>query len=425
MTRRKAGSAPVAPGLIPQPGATRLKGVQLAYFDTMRQKWITRSWPKAAKTRTMAQQQNNRAFKQAQWLIKNSTGEDLIASYKMADGTTFLARDVRMKAAYGVLFEVHFKDGTVWTSKRLAMNNIQQLLNSITDIPGSMLVRTPDGWQGLSPPSGEQLLGFNPIDGVPEWVTFTDDAQTILNQLTPDSGAIVYFDGAAWQALAPGLPGQQLTVDPLGDGLLWVTPSAPTQGYPAGTPPTVIQVAHGTSAVSASFAAAPTAGNLIVAMTWNSANNAVTSGWAKQLENSIGTDWGNVCTKVAGAGEPTLQQAMSTSTANGGVVLYELAKVGGTPAFVIGLSQDGASSPLVKPLILPNVKDMLGIGGLGLSGGVTYTQGFNVGTSDVFDNTGNRKLISGHSDLSILPGLAPMALISGSGQCKPVLALFG
>lgn len=188
-------------------------------------------------------------------------------------------------------------------------------------------------------------------------------------------------------------------------------------GYPAGTVPTVVQVAHATSAIAATFGVAPTNGNLLVAMTFNSANNLAAAGWTKQVENATGTDWGDIFTKVAGAGESTTQQPLSTATVNGGIVIWE---INGQNAnfFVTGNSQVEQTGAQNTPVLLPNVKNCIGLAALGLVTGVTISAGQNAGTQDVLDNTGNRHLFAGHTDLSQTPMVGVLAEFSGSGNSK-------
>jgi hypothetical protein len=164
---------------------------------------------------------------------------------------------------------------------------------------------------------------------------------------------------------------------------------------------------------------------LLVAFTFNQTNNGVAAGWTKQVENSGGTDWGNICTKTAGASEPTTQQAMSTATANGGVVIYELHKGAGTPAYVYGVSQGEISDVQNQALVVPNAFNCLGISALSLVGtSVSYTSVLNFGTQDVLDNSGNRRMAAGHTDLSQTPTAGLLALLSALGSTKGCTGLF-
>lgn len=200
-----------------------------------------------------------------------------------------------------------------------------------------------------------------------------------------------------------------------GDG----TWAAAGGGYNAGTVPTIVQIAHATSSVAATFSVAPTNGNTLVAITFNSNNNTLQAGWTRDLENATGTDWGNVCHKACGAGESTTQQAMATTTA-GGVIIWELV---GTVNFVSGLSQNEQSSTSAVTLLLPNVVNCLGLAAVGVITG-NISNPHNLGTQDVLDNTGNRHLLGGHNDLSQTPMLGIMADYSTTSSSKMCIALY-
>lgn len=189
-------------------------------------------------------------------------------------------------------------------------------------------------------------------------------------------------------------------------------------GYPPGTPPSVVQSCFATSAISATFATGPTNGNWMVAMTFNSANNAAGTGWTKVTEQSTGTDWGDIFIKKAGASEPTTQQPLSTTTVNGGVIIWELSGANATNPFVTGLSQAEQSGTNNTPILLPNVFNCIGLSAVSLITGATITGGFNAGTQDVLNNTGNRHLFAGHTDLSKTPMVGVMANFSTTGSSK-------
>jgi hypothetical protein len=193
-------------------------------------------------------------------------------------------------------------------------------------------------------------------------------------------------------------------------------------GYAPGTPPTVVQVAWATSAVAATFGSPPTSGNLFVAMAFNSANDTITAGWTKQVEDGSGTDWGDILTKPVGVAEPSLQQPMAVATANGGVVIWELAGANAVP-FVFGQSQPEQSGAFATPVLLPNVFNCLGLSAVSVITPQTIASGFNVGTQDVLDNTGNRKLFAGHTDLGQTPMAGVMASLSASGSSKGATCL--
>ena len=200
-----------------------------------------------------------------------------------------------------------------------------------------------------------------------------------------------------------------------GDGT-WATAGG---GYDPGTVPTIVQFASNTSGVTVTFGVAPTNGNLLVALTFNSNNNTLQAGWTRDVENATGLDWGNVCHKTCGTGESTSQQAMATTTA-GGVIMWELS---GATSFVSGLSQSEQSSTSAVTLLLPNVKNCIGFSALGATAG-NISNPNNLGTQDVLDNTGNRHMIGGHTNLSLTPMVGLMCDFSVSSSSKMCTCLF-
>jgi hypothetical protein len=344
------------------------------YYSPKFNRWIARSWPKGNGGDTNKRRWSREAFSNAVQTLKLCGADDQQFAEETAKATPYFKRDILMKMVMGTLIpEMKFANKT-YVSARIANMNIQQGLDTISQTTGAMVVRTPDGWVALVPGDDGDILTFDSLSGLPQW--------------QPNTGG--------------------------GGG----------GGYPAGTPPTVVQVAHATSSTAATFINPPTAGNLIVAFTFNSNANFVQSGWTKQVENSSGTDWGNICTKVAGTSEPTTQQAMN-ATANGGVVIYELSKVGGTPQFVGGASQAEQSNKVLSPILQPNIKDCLGISVMSLVGTtVTFGTLMNIGSQDVLDNTGNRRIAAGHSDLSLSPMCGMTGLLSATGSTKGATGIF-
>jgi len=196
-------------------------------------------------------------------------------------------------------------------------------------------------------------------------------------------------------------------------------------GYPAGTIPTVVQVAHATSGLAVTFGAAPTNGNLLVALSFNSAANTLASGWTKHHENTSGTDWSDVCSKVCGASESTTQQAMSSATANGGVIMWELAGSLGASAYVTTvdqIEQNGVTE--IIPVYLPNAPGCIGLAAVAVITATTISNLKNTGTQDALDNTGNRRMGGGHTDLTQTPMVGVAGKLSASGSCKALACLF-
>lgn len=101
--------------------------------------------------------------------IKYAIPEDMIAAIEFTQGTGLLPRDVLMAAAFGTLVTGYLTDGRVLYGARVMADEIQPLLDSITDIPGSMLFRGPTGWIGIPPGAATEVLVCNGAIIPPGW----------------------------------------------------------------------------------------------------------------------------------------------------------------------------------------------------------------------------------------------------------------
>lgn len=194
-------------------------------------------------------------------------------------------------------------------------------------------------------------------------------------------------------------------------------------GYAPGTVPSVVQVAHATSAISATFPTAPTNGNWMVAIAFNSNSNTVGTGWTKIGENPTSTDWSDLLIKKAGASEPTTQSPMLNATANGGVVIWEISGANSTTPVGFWQSQGEQVDTQNVPVVIPNSVNCLGLSAVSVITSGAIAAAFNVGTQDVLDNTGNRRLIAGHTDFSKTPLVGIAAALSVSASTKGLTCL--
>ncbi len=124
--------------------------------------------------------------------------------------------------------------------------------------------------------------------------------------------------------------------------------SAWVQVNVGGTSPGIVQTAENSGpypgGTSATFGAAPTTGNLLIAFVDNSASITVNTsqGWnALSALQSGGTDYSQVMWKVAGASESTTQAPNSYGSGNGGVMIYEISNA--APSLAVALDFNGSS----------------------------------------------------------------------------------
>lgn len=148
----------------------RIRGRVVLYWDSKRQRYIQRSWPKGNGGDTPARKAARDQFVKAVALIKNAAGLDAQNAYRCAKDTQFLPRDLLMKAAMGTLFEWTDTTGQVWKGLRVLQSDIEALLKSISNITGSILVNAGDDWVALLPGTTGQVLTIPTDSNIPEWL---------------------------------------------------------------------------------------------------------------------------------------------------------------------------------------------------------------------------------------------------------------
>lgn len=197
-------------------------------------------------------------------------------------------------------------------------------------------------------------------------------------------------------------------------------------GYPPGTLPTIVQVASTSSGGnSATFSAAPTAGNLLVAMNFNPSSPAAGTGWTLQTQNASGSDWGSILTKIAGAGESATQSPMTGVSTTGAMIIWEIHGQASTGYFLFGQSQVEQSGLTNVPVFTPNSINCIGLSAVGVLPSPTISAIGNIGTQDALLNTGSRFLVAGHTDPSQTPmaGIISAFSATASSKCTTCLII--
>lgn len=106
------------------------------------------------------------------WAMSMSTKVDAITALNaktLTEGTYYLPRDAIIRSMFGSLVEFVGPDGTIWRSRRELASETQNMLNSITTTPGSMLVRGVGGWYGLLPGNTDEVLTSPGGGNDPAW----------------------------------------------------------------------------------------------------------------------------------------------------------------------------------------------------------------------------------------------------------------
>lgn len=149
-----------------QPRGPNFKGV-IAIAKMSDGTLVARSWPKkTGPAKTPVNKLNNSTFTQTVELIKNPVDKDMISAVSLSKGTDLLWRDILMMCAMGTLFRFRLLDGTLLYGGRIMSQEIQNMLDTISNVPGVILGRTGNGWQALLPgPAGWVLTSQG--DGSP------------------------------------------------------------------------------------------------------------------------------------------------------------------------------------------------------------------------------------------------------------------
>lgn len=207
----------------------------------------------------------------------------------------------------------------------------------------------------------------------------------------------------------------------------WVPTSASAGGggtqFDPGTPPTVVQFAFNTNGTNGvTFSDTPSSGNLLVAIVFSPDSDTAGTGWTKQNgENSSGTDFGYLVMKALSAPGTQTQTPTSGISATGCMAVWELTGQNASP-FVTGVSQTEQSGTANLPILLPCVKDCLGLSAVGVGAGAMTV--LNGGSLDVNNAGGTRALAAGHTNLSVTPMVGLMTAFGGTLSSKGFSALF-
>lgn len=143
-----------------------------------------------------------------------------------AKGTLYLPRDILAKLIYGTLMRFEMIDGTYKIGVRMVANDIQKMLDGISQDVGAVLVRTKDGWAAIEPGTANQVLAIDAASNLPLWRNETSsapEAQAALDQISSVEGSMLYRSDGAWSAIAPGNSGQFLRLDPQTNIPVWAS----------------------------------------------------------------------------------------------------------------------------------------------------------------------------------------------------------
>lgn len=113
---------------------------------------VAKKWPRKqgpVKTKTRKELVNN--FTLLAQAAGHMVPEDRIAAQEYQVGTQYTWRDLFYFASHGKLLEIHTKDGDYLAGWRIMATDIQAMLDTISQQPGCILVRTQTEWAQLVP----------------------------------------------------------------------------------------------------------------------------------------------------------------------------------------------------------------------------------------------------------------------------------
>jgi len=132
---------------------------------------IMKGWPKKrGKKATPDQKHNQEQFALAQRAANECHPWQYLEAAAMSEGTIWNRREILVKAAQGSLFDIVIGADDYYGNWFEMAREIQALLDTVSDVPGTMLVRNAEGWVGLEPGVDGYVLSTNGEGFPPHWI---------------------------------------------------------------------------------------------------------------------------------------------------------------------------------------------------------------------------------------------------------------
>ena len=149
--------------------ATKTRGLGYWHYNS-KFGWIYRSYPKPKPgPPTLAQQAARQRLASAAYVTKRVFSYEIDFAKEQTGNEGWTWKDYYISALYGRSFEIRAKDGTIYRSLLEVNEQAQQLLDAITNVPGSFIVRTDAGWVGFTKGSDGQVLVTRDSSVIPVW----------------------------------------------------------------------------------------------------------------------------------------------------------------------------------------------------------------------------------------------------------------
>lgn len=148
----------------------RLRG-RLNVYYSKKVGWVARKWRgPSIGPRSEAELRARDNFKNACHYVKICSPTITMAAMDFAKNTNKTYKDYLIQCMYGYGPEGWLPDGSIYAGARALPTMIQSLLDSITSKPGSLLLRSPNGWVGITPAEAGTVLTSNGEQAMPAWL---------------------------------------------------------------------------------------------------------------------------------------------------------------------------------------------------------------------------------------------------------------
>lgn len=147
---------------------------ELVYFKERQGKTVASAWPKKRGTpKSAITRQQNSIFADTVRAVRDVAPLERQSAELLAHSTYYTWRDILFMSMHGNYIEI----------EGLADMSIQDMLDTIVDTPGAILVRGDLQWFGLAPPSAGAVLAYDISTHLPYWV---DPAAITISELYGD-----------------------------------------------------------------------------------------------------------------------------------------------------------------------------------------------------------------------------------------------
>lgn len=132
--------------------------------------WVARTWPKPKPVNmSNGQWLGMQQLSWATYITKRAQTWEIESAKEQTVNSGYTWKDYYIAALYGRGINVDFEDGTIWRSARIMAGEVQLLLDSISNIPGSILYRDLTGWTYLVKGADKQVLTSLDAQVGPVW----------------------------------------------------------------------------------------------------------------------------------------------------------------------------------------------------------------------------------------------------------------